>query len=155
MTDTVLGGVLAALVGGLLAIAGAFAASWFQARITLRTRMNEVLAERKVTANADAYRYMKMVEGHLADHSDAEALTLMVGHEDWLVANRLYLPAAFSETWLALRTTLRWLADSSSTNDSETLRRLRLQALKFVKEGMREVYRDMDVNGRPDTGVPA
>ena len=154
MTDSVLSSVLAALVGGLLAIAGAFAASWFQARITMRTRMNEVLAERKVTANADAYRYLKMVEGHLSDHSEAEALTLMVGHEEWLTANRLYLPATFSETWLALRTTLRCLADSS-TSDSETLRRLRLQALKFVKEGMREVYRDMDVNGRADTGSPA
>ena len=156
MTDTALSGVLAALVGGLLAIAGALAASWFQSRTTLRTRMNQVIAERKVTANADAYILMKMIESHIAERHDVEALTLLVAREGWLVANRLFLPAAFAETWLALRTTLRWMTDATATHDSETLRRLRLQALRSVKDAMREIYLDMDFehDGR-SLGAPA
>jgi hypothetical protein len=153
--DSLFSSVLVAFVGGVLAIAGAFAASWFQARITMRTRMNEVLAERKVTANADAYVYLKTIESRLAERNDAEALSLLMDQENWLMANRLFLPAAFTETWQALRQTLRWLADTSAAGDSETLRRLRLQALKFVKEAMRQVYRDMDVGGKTDNGIPA
>lgn len=156
MTDSVLSGVLAALVGGLLAVAGALAASWFQARTTLRTRMHQVIAERKVSANADAYRFLKMVENHLSERGEAEALTLVVGREDWLSANRLFLPETFAETWQSLRTTLRWLADESTARDSETLRRLRLQALRFVKEAMRAIQQDMDFeDGHPDLKAPA
>ncbi|HEX6791346.1 MAG TPA: hypothetical protein VF247_08565 [Candidatus Krumholzibacteria bacterium] len=154
MADTLLSGVLAALVGGLLAVAGALAASWFQARITLRTRMNQVIAERKVSANADAYRYLKMIESHLAGHGEAEALTLLVAREDWLTANRLFLPPAFADAWMSLRTTLRWLTDETSKGDSETLRRLRLQALRFVKDATRVIQRDMDFE-EPDLKAPA
>jgi hypothetical protein len=151
-----LGSILTAVVGGLLAIFGALTAHWFQKRSTLRTRMNQVIAERKVSANAEAYKNLKLIESHLAEHGDAEALKLADGREDWLVANRLFLPAAFMDTWLSLRTTLRWLADHSTTGDSESHRRLRLQALRLVKEAMREIYHDMDFeNGHPDVRSPA
>ena len=156
MADTLLNGVLAALVGGLLAVAGALAASWFQSRTTLRTRMNQVIAERKVSANADAYRYLKTIEGHLTGHGEAEALTLILGREDWLTANRLFLPPAFAEAWTSVRTTLRWLADESGKSDSETLRRLRLQALRFVKDAMHVIEHDMDfADGAHELRTPA
>jgi hypothetical protein len=145
MSD-MLGSVLTALVGGLLAIAGALSAHWFQNRATLRTRMSQVIAERKVSANADAYKFLKMIEGHLAERADAQALALMVGRADWLFANRLYLPASFTETWTALQATLRWLSErpADPTHDIDDVHRLRLQALRYVKQAMRAIYHDMD-----------
>lgn len=145
MTDA-LGGVLTAVVGGLLAILGALFAHWFQKRTTLRTRMSQVIAERKVSANADAYKFLKMIEGHLAEHADAHALALMVGRADWLFANRLFLPTGFTDIWTALQATLRWLSDRppDSVHDADDVRRLRLQALRYVKLATREIYDDMD-----------
>jgi hypothetical protein len=155
MTE-VLGGVLTALVGGVLAIVGAFAAGWIQKRATLRTRMKQVIAERKVSANADAYKYLKMIEHHLTEHNDAAALQLVVSHEDWLHANRLFLPSSFAETWRSLRATLAWLADASASVDDESPGRLRLQALRVVKEAMRGIYHDMDIeNGGLGVNTPA
>jgi hypothetical protein len=155
MTDSVLGAVLAAFVGGVLAIAAAFAAGWLQSRKTLRTRMNQVIAERKVSANADAYKYLKMVEGYISEHADSAALSLVSAQEDWLLANRLFLPADFVATWRSLRTTLRWLAEPASA-DADTARRLRLQALARVKDAMRGIYQDMDVaNGDSNLKSPA
>jgi hypothetical protein len=156
MTDSVLSAVLGAVVGGVLAIAGAYAGNWFQLRTTLRARMNQVIAERKVSANADAYRYMKVIELHLTEHTDAEALAFMHRRENWMFANRLFLPSAFAETWRSLRTTLRWISETPPVYDSETLRRLRLQALKLARKAMREIYHDMDLeNGGPDIKAPA
>lgn len=158
MTDAVVGALLVAVVAGLLAIAGAFTANWFQARTTLRTRMNQVIAERKVLADADALKCLKLIENHLAEHTEAGALALMLGREDWLSANRLFLPAGFAEVWIALQTTLRWLTEGppGSGNDFEDAHRLRLRALRYTKRAAQSIYRDMDFeNGSPDFTAPA
>ena len=158
MTDAILGAMLAAAVGGLLAIAGAFTANWFQMRTTLRMRMNQVIAERKVSADADALKYLKLIEAHLAEHTEAEALAFMLAHEDWLFSNRLFLPPGFSEIWTSLRAILRWLAEGPgvSVPDVEDVHRLRLRALHHVKQAAHEIYRDMDFeNGAPDFTAPA
>jgi hypothetical protein len=156
MSDPVLSTVLAAAIGGVLAVAGALAAKWIQLRTAQRTRMNQVIAERKVSANAEAYKFMKVIEGHLAEHTDEQALTLMLSREDWLFENRLFLPSAFYATWLSLRTTLRWLSETPMSRDSDSLRRLRLQAMHFVKESLREIQRDMKFeNGGPNIHAPA
>ena len=145
MTDSVLGAVLAAFVGGMLAIAAAVGAGWFQSRKTMRTRMNQVIAENKVAANTDAYKYLKMVESYISEHADGAAHSLVTSNEDWLLTNRLFLPADFLETWRSLRTTLAWLTEPGSAGDLETVRRLRLQALALVQDAMRKIYHDMRV----------
>ena len=155
MTDAALGAVLAATVGGLLAIAGAFTANWFQMRNTLRTRMNQVIAERKVSADAEALKYLKLIESHVAEHAEAQALTLMLSREDWLFANRLFLPARFGEVLNALQATMRWLSEGAGT-DVEDTHRLRVRALNYVREAAQEIYQDMDFeNGTPNFTAPA
>jgi hypothetical protein len=158
MPEAVLGAILAAAVGGLLAIAGGFAANWFQMRITLRMRMNQLIAERKVSADADALKYLKLIESHLAEHSDAQALALMLGREDWLFGNRLFLPAGFAELWISLQTTLRWISEApdEAARDFEDVHRLRVRALRYVKQAAQEIYHDMNFeNGTPDFTAPA
>lgn len=143
MTDA----ILTALLGGLLAIAGGFVAAWFQLRITRRTRMNTIIAEKKIKANADAYQYMKEIERSLVERTDAETLALIKERDAWMSGNRLFLPGSFPEKWEALRITLAWLVGSpmEGPRDPETTHRLRLKALHLAKEALTEVYEDMGI----------
>lgn len=143
MTDA----ILTALLGGLLAIAGGFVAAWFQLRITRRTRMNTIIAEKKIKANAEAYQYMKEIERSLVERTDAETLTLIKARDAWMSANRLFLPGSFPDKWEALRITLAWLVGSpmEGPRDPETTHRLRLKALHLAKDALTEVYQDMGI----------
>jgi hypothetical protein len=144
MTDA----ILTALLGGLLAIAGGFVAAWFQLRITRRTRMNAIIAEKKVKANAEAYQYMKEIERSLVQRSDEETLLLMADHDAWLSANRLFLPGSFPEKWASLRITLQWLVGRSpqGPKNPEHQHSLRIKALGLAKDALREIYDDMGVD---------
>lgn len=144
MTDT----IITALLGGLLAIAGALGAAWYQLRIARRTRMHAVIAEKKVKANAEAYQYLKEIESSLVQRSDEETLLMMRDRDAWLSANRLFLPGAFPEKWAALRITLQWLAGRSpeGPRDLDHLHSLRVKALRLAKEALQEIYRDMGID---------
>ncbi len=141
MTDA----ILTALLGGLLAIAGGFVAAWFQLRITRRTRMNTIIAEKKIKANAEAYQYMKEIERSLVERSDAETLALINTRDAWMAASRLFLPGSFPDKWEALRITLSWLV--ASPRNLDTAHRLRLKALHLAKDALTEVYEDMGIEG--------
>ncbi|HXV13492.1 MAG TPA: hypothetical protein VEC56_04745 [Candidatus Krumholzibacteria bacterium] len=151
MTDA----IVAAILGGLIAIAGGFVAAWFQLRIARRTRMHAIIAEKKVKANAEAYQYMKEIERSLIQRSDEETLLLLNRHDAWLAANRLFLPGSFPEKWTSLRITLQWLVGSpmEGPRDPDTAHRLRLKALRLAKEALAEVYEDMEIEDRGGTTI--
>jgi hypothetical protein len=144
MTDA----ILAAILAGLLAIAGGFVAAWFQLRITRRTRMHAIIAEKKVKANAEAYQYMKEIERSLIQRSNEETLLLMADRDEWLSANRLFLPGSFPNRWAALRITLQWLAQSSPASPREGDHRhsLRMKALRLAKDALHDIYQDMGID---------
>ena len=146
MTDA----ILAAIVGGLIAIAGALVAAWFQLRVTRRTRMHAIIAEKKVKANAEAYQYMKDIERSLIQRSDEETLLQVKERDEWLAANRLFLPGSFPEKWASLRITLQWLVGSpmEGPRDADSAHRLRMKALRLVKDALTEVYEDMGIDER-------
>jgi hypothetical protein len=146
MTDA----ILAAILGGLIAIAGGFVAAWFQLRIARRTRMHAIIAEKKVKANAEAYQYMKDIERSLIQRSDEETLALINQRDAWLSANRLFLPGSFPEKWEALRITMKWLVGSpvEGARNPDTTHRLRVKALRLAKDALAEVYEDMEIEGR-------
>ncbi len=143
MTDA----ILAAILGGLLAIAGGFVAAWFQLRITRRTRMNSIMAEKKIKANAEAHQYMKEIERSLVQRTDAETLALINQHEAWMSANRLFLPGSFPEKWETLRITLMWLVGSpvEGPRHRDHEHGLRMKALRLAKDALREIYEDMGI----------
>ncbi len=146
MTDA----ILAAILGGLIAIAGGFVVAWFQLRITRRTRMHAIIAERKVKANAEAYQHMKEIERSLAQRSNEETLLLLNELDAWLWANRLFLPGSFPEKWESLRITMQWLVGRpmEGPRDLDHTRSLRLKALRLAKEALQEVYEDMEIDER-------
>ena len=144
MTDT----ILTALLGGLLAIAGALAAAWYQLRIARRTRMHTVIAEQKVKTNAEAYEYLKEIERSLVQRSDEETLLLMRDRDAWLSANRLFLPRSFAEKWAALRLTVEWMVSElpAGPRHDDHIHDLRMKALRLTKDAFRAIYRDMGID---------
>lgn len=150
MTDA----ILAAVVGGLIAIAGGLVAAWFQLRIARRARMHAIIAEKKVKANAEAYQYMKDIERSLVQRSDEETLLQLKERDAWLAANRLFLPGSFPEKWASLRITLQWLVGSpmEGPRDPDGAHRLRMKALRLAKEALGEVYEDMGIERSSSAG---
>ena len=143
MTDT----IVTAFLGGLLAIAGALTAAWYQLRIARRTRMHAIIAEKKVKANAEAYQYLKEIEQSLVQRSDEETLLLMRDRDLWLSANRLFLPEAFPERWAALRRTVEWMVSEmpQGPRDQDHIHDLRMKALRIAKDAFLAIYRDMGI----------
>jgi len=143
MTDA----ILAAIVGGLIAIAGGLVAAWFQLRVARRARMHAIIAEKKVKANAEAYQYMKDIERSLVQRSDEETLLQLRERDAWLAANRLFLPGSFPEKWASLRITLQWLVGSpiEGPRDPDSAHRLRMKALRLAKDALAEIYEDMGI----------
>lgn len=139
--------MITALLGGLLAIAGALGAAWYQLRIARRTRMHAVIAEKKVKANAEAYQYLKEIENSLVQRSDEETLLMIRDRDAWLSANRLFLPGAFPEKWAALRRTVEWMVSEipQGPRDPDHIRDLRVKALRIAKDAFRSIYRDMGI----------
>jgi hypothetical protein len=139
--------MLTAIVGGLLAIAGGFAAAWLQLRTTRRARMNAIIAEKKVKANAEAYQYIKEIERSLVQRSGEETLLLMADRDGWMSANRLFLPGAFPEKWASLRITLQWLVGRppEGPKGPDHQHDLRVKALRLAKDALHEIYDDMGI----------
>ena len=91
------------ILGGALAILGGWGAIWFQFKNIRENRMNEIVAERKVTTNAEAYSYTKEVQSYFIQSSLEDTEKLIQSRENWFFGNRLFLPSEFPAKWLTIR----------------------------------------------------
>lgn len=136
------------LLGGLLAILGGWGAIWFQTRNARKNRMDELTAERKVAANAEAYRYAKEIEGMLIQSSTEDTLKRVLSLEEWFFSNRLFLPGVFPAKWLSIRNNLsklsRW--QKSSSKSVEEISALEIETQNSVAEAIDEIYKDMNLS---------
>jgi|GEM_PF-1642595 len=136
-------------VGGLLAILGGFLSGLFQARRARRVRMEELIAERKVQANAEGYGKMKHIQGLLIQSEIEFVAKAMQDSEEWFWNNRLFLPARFSDKFLDLRTgvsrAMRLAKQLPKT--AEELSTLEGELGRLMEESNQEIYRDRDSSG--------
>lgn len=131
------------LVGALLAIIGGIAGQLFQARLVRRIRMDERIAERKIEANAAAYRHMKEIASSLTQKTDEEVLEYMTIHEGWLFDNRLFLPGKFADKWLAIRNGLYQCRIERSNGRPDRLTSMQSRIGEIAEEALDEIYADM------------
>lgn len=136
------------LLGGLLAILGGWGAAWYAARNARENRMNEIVAERKVSANAEAYSNVKEIQSRFVQSSPEDTLRRMMDCEAWFFSTRLFLPGEFSAKWLAVRNDLhkfaRWQQDQSKTVEEKT--KLSENISSTLTEAIDEIYKDMKLN---------
>jgi hypothetical protein len=135
------------VLGGLLAILGGWGAIWYQLRNTRKNRMAEITAERKVTANAQAYAYTKQIDSSLTQRDTRDTLNLILSREEWFFNNRLFLPGKFPARWLSIRNDLyklsRWQTDPSKSPEEITALEERIQT--SATEAIDEIYKDMNL----------
>lgn len=136
------------LLGGLLAILGGWGAAWYAARNARENRMNEIVAERKVSANAEAYSNVKEIQSRFVQSSPEDTLRRMMDYEAWFFSTRLFLPGEFPAKWLAVRNDLqkiaRWQQDQSKTLIEKT--QLSENISSTLTEAIDEIYKDMKLN---------
>ena len=134
-------------LGGLLAILGGLGAVWFQFRNARKRRMDELMADRKIEANAQAYSIIKEIQSHLLQ-SDAETTnSVIMSKEAWLFDNRLFLPGRFPDLWLSIRNDFRKLCqwEKSSSKTPEELTELSKRIDSNVEKAIHEIYNDMGI----------
>ncbi len=133
------------IVGGLLAILGGWGATWYQSRNTRKLRMDEVVAERKIQVNAEAYSCMKRVQSHLLQ-SDVDTTSAVIQeYEEWFFDNRLFLPGHYPEKWLTVRNNVGKLRlwEKSNSKTPEEIAALDKAIEKAVEDAIDEIYKDM------------
>jgi len=139
--------MLETLIGGLLAIVGGWSATWYQLRNARKNRMDEIIAERKVTANAQAYAYAKDIQSSLIQNDLPDTLQRILSREAWFFNNRLFLPGTFPAKWLSARNDLqkliRWQQDTTKTSEEKNALEERIQT--SVTEAIDEIYKDMNL----------
>jgi hypothetical protein len=136
------------LLGGVLAILGGWGAAWYAARKARENRMNEIVAERKVSANAEAYSHVKEIQSLFLQSSPEDTLKCIMDREAWFFSTRLFLPGEFPAKWLAVRNDLhkyvRWQLDQSKTVEEKT--KLDEKISGALAEAIDEIYKDMKLN---------
>ena len=141
MTDT-----LKILLGGLLAILGGFIATWYQAKKARKIRMDEVIAVKKVDANAEAYVKMKGIVSLLAQSKLQDALKVILANESWLFSNRLFLPGKFPDKWLTIRNNVNEaIRLEKQPEKAKELAFLKKILPNIADEAIDIIYKDMEV----------
>lgn len=142
--------MLETLLGGILAILGGLGATYFQLRYAKKNKMEEVVAERKIAVNAQAYSIIKEIQGSFIQSSLQETYVLISRHEQWFFDNRLFLPGEFPSLWLSIRNSLRKLArrEKMSNNEDAELIELDGNIEKELKKAISEIYKDMGITDR-------
>lgn len=144
--------MLNVLLGGLLAILGGLIGMWLQARYARKIKMDEVTAEKKVAANAEAYTRMKVIESMLPQATLKATLKQILEYEEWFFNTRLFLPGRFPDKWLSIRNQLTKAVrleeslESDTTGESaERLETLEAKLRKLAAEAIVEIYNDMNL----------
>jgi hypothetical protein len=102
MSDAMLS-LLSALIGGSLAIVGGLIGAIYAARTVRKTRMEELIAERKITADAEAYSALKEFQGLFIQAAPEVTNKALQAREEWFFNNRLFFPGKFPALWLSIR----------------------------------------------------
>lgn len=139
--------MLKIILGGLLAILGGFFATWYQAKKARKIRMDEVIAEKKVTANAEAYAKMKDIASRLLQETFQNVLKVIIENESWLFENRLFLPGKFPNKWLSIRNNVYRAIEVEKQSPEKTneLVSLKNALINTANEAIDEIYKEMEL----------
>jgi len=140
--------MLEVVIGGILAILGGIAGVWIQARFALDIKMDEIVAEKKVQANQEAYSRIKTIEAMLTQATLEDVKKQFYEYDDWFFNTRLFLPDNFPDKWLSIKSNLikaiglqRELPATADklSNLEERLRKLKDEAIDAI-------YHDMNLS---------
>jgi hypothetical protein len=139
--------MLDTIIGGLLAIAGGLLGTIYTSRKVRSNRMEELIAERKVEANAEAYTRAKQIQGMWIQSSQEATTAAVLSHEEWFFKTRLFLPGKFPDLWLQVRNDIQrygFMLNQPRRADSE-LQAISERIKSNLNRAILEIYVDMNV----------
>jgi hypothetical protein len=138
------------ILGGILAILGGIIGTWLQSKYARKIRMNQIIAEKRVTANEEAYVRMKIIESILHQGDLKIALAKIAKDQEWLIRSRLYLPGRFPDMWFEIRNTLdsaleleRKLSISDKEKAFNEIQKVKKRLQQLSHDSIIEIYKDM------------
>lgn len=137
--------MLNTLLGGFLALLGGCVVTYIQLRYARKTKMNEIIAEKKVNANSQAYSHMKEIQSQFSQLGVKAALKQILSHEEWFFNNRLFLPGDFSAKWLSARNDLLKLSRREGSKNTKEIIHLDSLIENTCKEALLEIFKDMNI----------
>lgn len=140
------------ILGGLLAILGGWGSTYFQLRYAGKNKMEEVLTERKIEVNAQAYSIIKDIQGSFIQASLQDTNRRIFTHQQWFFDNRLFLPGKFPSLWLSIRSNVSKIArrEQAPNQDSTELEAIDKNILNDLKKAITEIYNDMGIDQSVD-----
>jgi hypothetical protein len=139
--------MLDTIIGGVLAIAGGLLGTIYAARKVRSNRMEELIAERKVDANAEAYTRAKQIQAMWIQASQEQTEAALLNHEDWFFKTRLFLPGKFPDLWMQVRSDIQsygFQLHQPSLKDSE-MQDISERIKANLNKAILEIYADMKV----------
>lgn len=135
------------IIGGILATFGGMIGIWFQAKNARKIRMDEIIAEKKIQANNEAYIRIKMIEAMLIQADLDDVKSKFYEYDEWFFNTRLFLPGKFPDKWLSIKNNLiKAIGLKRSLPDSATeLTKLEDYLDKLKDEAIDEIYKEMEL----------
>jgi hypothetical protein len=128
------------IIGAVLAIGGGVIATLVQSRLVRKIRTEELMAERKLNTNAEAYYNIKKVVSFLKKRADRETLQLIQTQEEWFFKNLFYLPGQFPKKWLTIRYGLGKLLTGKES--PEEMANIKKNLHRVAEEAIQEIYKE-------------
>lgn len=137
--------LLQVLLGGLLATLGGIIGIRLQAKYARKIKMDEITAEKKVIANAEAYSRIKKIASMFIPSSLEDTLRKILEYEEWFFNNRLFLPGKFPDKWLTLRNGIAKLVRLSkqASADPGEATEIEDKMNQVAEEAIEEIYKEM------------
>jgi hypothetical protein len=126
---------------------GGWGSTYFQLRYARKNKMDEVVAERKVEVNAQAYSHIKDIQSSFVQATTNDTNNLIYKYEQWFFDNRLFLPGKFPTLWLSIRTNVNKYERTEQTKDTDNaeLVKLNKKIHDDIKEAIDEICKDMGI----------
>ena len=144
-------------IGAFLASLGGFLAIWYQAKKTRKVRREEIIAEKHIEANREAFNRITDLRSMMLQSTPEQVLEWFGQNEKWFLDSRLFLPGDFVEKWLALgkycqrlvklKTTLARINDEMRKGGIiNEMRECESYCTKLADQALDEIYRDMNIS---------
>ncbi|MFH2052331.1 MAG: hypothetical protein ABIK96_07655 [bacterium] len=145
-----LGDVWLIIFAGLFGLAGPILTLYIQHLKAKDRVLVEESAKQKVLANAKAYGIMKRVEGEFSFKPYIHTFSTMLGLQEWLIDNTVFLPQKYCAKWYSIRNHVAHLARDEKMPDKKYLSDEKKKSYIYsiniwISEALQEVLAEMNM----------
>lgn len=132
-------------IGMAISLIVQFAGAFIANRFKRSDRMEEVIAERRVNANQQAYRHTKNIQGLLIQKKLEDVRKGLDDNQDWFFNNALYLPENFKSRWCSIRSVSAELSiyENNLPTTKDSVIGGYNQLTRLINEAFSAIYVDM------------